>query len=318
MSESNFISVIIPTRHREAILFKTLENGLQAIEGKNAELIVVNDGDTDIDIPARFKGNISLYNNPSKGVSSARNFGASVARGNILFIIDDDMWINKEAIDWIFHFISSEKNSGKAVYNLNWQYPSSLNAELQKSKIGKFLISANYHCMWGRMKQSGNQPQSGLYQCNAIASCSLLMEKNLFNAIGKYNEKFIFQGEDIELSNRLNVLQVPIYAVFDVLLFHNHQDRLEINGFLQRIKKGYQSEFEAKAKGLLPANDNEFNGNKRKLYELVRMTEPFWMFVYKALPNVNMLNKINRRLIGLLAGLEKFKQWKFNTASGNR
>jgi glycosyltransferase involved in cell wall biosynthesis len=311
MSEKPFISIIIPTRHRETILWQTVEKGLRAIEGKNAEMIVVNDGDTELNAREIAEGSIRFYNNPLKGVTSARNLGASVAKGDTLLFIDDDMWINTQGVDWIIEFMGSESNR-KSVYNLNWQYPDSLNTELAKTKIGKFLINANYHQMWGRMKEKGVQPSAGLYKCNSIASCSLLLDKDLFERIGKYKEELVFQGEDIELSDRLNSLHIPIYAVFDVMFFHNHQDRMEINGFLKRVSNGYQSEFEAMAKGHLPKKEAQYSGSKKVIYEVLRATEFFWMLLYKALPNIAIFDKLNIRLVGMLTGLQKFKQWKYN------
>jgi len=305
------ISIIIATRNREAILWQTVEKAIAAIEGKNAEIIIVNDGDQTLVPGEAIANKIQFLNNPFRGVSFARNFGAANAKGNILFFIDDDMWINSEAIDWIAHFMQEEKNN-KAVYNLNWQYPDELNTALNKTKIGRFLFIAAYHRMWGRMKQNGTEPQQGFYECNSIASCSLLMHKNLFNTIGGYRQEFIFQGEDIELSNRLRSLNIPIYAVFDVLLYHNHQDRMEIHGFLKRVEQGYQSEFKARAAGFLPKIDEEFTGSKKTAFEIIRITEPLWIFTYKVLPNLSLLNKLNARMVGLLSGLQKFKQWKNN------
>lgn len=303
------ISIIIATRNREAILWETVDKAIEAIDGKNAEIIIVNDGEQAL-VPALGMANkISCLKNPSRGVSAARNFGAANANGSILFFIDDDMWINATAIEWIAQFMLQEKNT-KAVYNLNWQYPDKLNNALSNTKIGRFLLSAAYHRMWGRMKQNGTEPQHGLYACDSIASCSLLMHKSLFNNIGGYRQEFIFQGEDIELSKRIQSMNIPIYACFDVLLYHNHQDRMEIHGFLKRVEQGYQSEFKARAAGYLPRIDGEFTGIKKAAFKIISLTEPVWIFTYKILPNLTLFDKINTRMVGLLSGLQKFKQWK--------
>ncbi len=219
------------------------------------------------------------------------------------------MWINASAVEWIEEFMNKEENI-HAVYNLNWQYPNELNAALKSTKIGRFLLSAAYHRTWGRMKQKGAEPAKGLYQYNSIASCSLLMHRSLFDRIGGYQQEFIFQGEDIELSNRIQSMDIPIYAVFDVLLYHNHQDRMEIKGFLKRVESGYQSEFKARAAGYLPLIDEDFSVGKKVAFELVSATEPLWIAAYNLLPNHSLFNKINTRLVGLLSGLQKFKQWK--------
>ena len=45
------ISVIIATRNREQILWETVEKACRAIENKNAEVIVINDGDFPLKVP---------------------------------------------------------------------------------------------------------------------------------------------------------------------------------------------------------------------------------------------------------------------------
>ncbi len=306
------VSIIIATRNREAILWQTVRKAEEAAIGKNVEIIIVNDGDHSLEIPDKIENKVMLFENPGKGVTAARNFGAFKATGDILFFIDDDMWINAEGLNWIFGFMQGEE-SRKSVYNLNWQYPEVLYAKLRESKVGRFILNASYDCMWGRMKESGEQPTHGLYRCKSIASCSLVIDKNLFNRVGRYKEEFIFQGEDLELSRRLNSLAVPIYAVFEVLLYHNHQDRLQIDGYLQRLKQGYQSEFAARTAGWLPKEDDQYNGFKKYAFESFRITEPFWIFLHKILPNIPALSRLNMRLVGMLAGLQKFKQWKVNS-----
>ena len=238
------ISVIIATRNRESILYTTLETAIAAIRYKPVEIIVVNDGEQDLVVPERFNSMIRVFNNPRRGVSSARNFGASTAKGSVLFFIDDDMWIVPEAIDWIDKQFRMEQNRG-AVYNLNWEYPSTLYKKLNNSKIGRFLLDAEYNTMWGRMHEKGIKPQKGLYKFHSIASCSLVMHNTIFQKVGGYNEQLIFQGEDIDLSNRLRLMSIPVFVVFDVTLFHNHQDRLDLKQDLGRLSSGYKSEFEA-------------------------------------------------------------------------
>ena len=48
------ISIIIATRNRETILWETVRKALNTIENKNAELIIINDGDRSLIIPEEF------------------------------------------------------------------------------------------------------------------------------------------------------------------------------------------------------------------------------------------------------------------------
>lgn len=304
------ISIIIATRNREEILLQTLEKACTAVEDTNAEIIVVNDGDADLKLPNEILNKIKLFNNLKRGVSSARNFGANKANGFVLFFVDDDMWINKEIINWINRFIIENKNT-EAVYNINWEYPDTLNEKLHKSKIGQYILSAGYNSMWGRMHEKGNEPKSGLYLFNIVSSCSLIMSKKIFDKTGGYNESMIFQGEDIDLSNKLNAAAIPIYCVFDVTLYHNHQDRLEIDSFLKRESQGFESEFNAVKSGFIKPNSPIiYSGLKKIILNFVCATEKFWILFLKAMPDQHSFVPINNKLIGALGSLQRYKQWK--------
>ena len=304
------ISIIIATRNRKKILWETVEKATIAIKNKNAEIIVVNDGDLPLVVPSQFLHKITYFDNPKRGVSSARNFGTIKARGTIFFFVDDDMWINSEVIDWINLFVIEQKNSN-AVYNINWEYPPTLNEKLFNTKVGKYLLKGNYNTMWGRMHHKGEKPVKSIYSFSSIASCSLVISNSIFNKIGGYNEKMIFQGEDIDLTNKLNSMQIPIYCVFNVTLFHNHQDRLEIKSFLKRDADGFNSEFKAVKYGFIkPPDDLKYNGIKKLIFDLFIITERGWILLLKIIPNTKWFTPISNKLIGYLASLQRYKEWK--------
>lgn len=265
------VSVVIATKNRPAILSGSVEKALEASRGLPVEIIIVNDGDPLL-IDFEKDNIIRVFENPSSGVSSARNYGVKQSNGKTIFFIDDDMWINKSGLEWILANLSIVENE-KFVFNLNWEYPQELLEKLLSSKIGKYLLASHYNTMWGRMHISGTQPLSGLYKFDEIASCSLVINKELFNKIGGYKEDFIFQGEDIELSNRLNKFQVPIFCVFDVLLFHNHADRLDVEGYLDRECRGYESQFKAELMGLIPETPNNYQGFNVLLFHFLKLNE---------------------------------------------
>lgn len=304
------ISIIIATRNREEILWESVEKACKAIENKNAEIIIVNDGDSVLNVPHLIAPKISYFNNPKKGVSSARNFGASKAKGEIFFFVDDDMWINPEAIYWInLNIIRQAKKD--TVYFFNWEYPLYLKNVLSETKIGRYILSTGYHTLWGRLHRNASQPVSGYYQYDSIGSGSLVITKKIFNQIMGYNEEMIFQGEDADLANKLNESGIPIYIVFDITLQHNHKDRLEINNFLKRIHDGFGSEFKAVKSGMvIPLGQTTYKGFQKAVFEISRITEKGWIFIFNVLPNHPIVTPFNNKLIGALGGLQRYKQWK--------
>jgi len=303
------ISIIIATRNREKILWQTVQKACEAIENKNAEIIVVSDDDAPLNIPGLLAGKICYFDNPKRGVSSARNFGSLNAKGSILFFIDDDMWINSEIIDWLNDNLV-KKCSTNAVYLIDWEYPASLNKTLAQSKIGRYILSTGYNTMWGRMHQQVKKPVTGLYRYNVIGSGSLVLEKKLFEQIGMYNESIVFQGEDIDLSKRINNLSIPIFCVFDTTLYHNQEDRLDLDGYLQRDNNGYRTQFMAQKAGIISSSVSHYTKLNVCIFEIFRRTEKVWIGLYKLIPNHLFFLQLTNRLTGILSGLQRYKQWR--------
>src|SRR3990167_8391560 len=91
------VSTIIPAYNEENDIGNCLKS-LQAQSYKNNEIIVVDDGSSDdtVNIARKFKTKVLTQSH--KGPGSARNLGASVAKGRLLVFVDADMTFNKDFI----------------------------------------------------------------------------------------------------------------------------------------------------------------------------------------------------------------------------
>lgn len=90
-----FVSVVIPTRNRAALLGRTLRS-VCAQQGVDLEVVVVDDASADgtAALAAAADPRVVVVRNARPaGVSTARNRGIAVARGGwIAFCDDDDLW----------------------------------------------------------------------------------------------------------------------------------------------------------------------------------------------------------------------------------
>ena len=89
------ISVIIPLYNKEHFVAKTIESVLTQTY-QDFELIIVNDGSTDhsADVVSTFSdARIRFVEQANGGVSSARNHGIRLAKGEFIAFLDaDDLW----------------------------------------------------------------------------------------------------------------------------------------------------------------------------------------------------------------------------------
>ena len=89
-----FVSVIIPTFNRSALVIKAIDSVLNQ-SYQNIELIIVDDGstdDTNLSLSI-YKDRIKVLSQKNSGVSSARNKGVQESRGDwVAFLDSDDTW----------------------------------------------------------------------------------------------------------------------------------------------------------------------------------------------------------------------------------
>lgn len=99
---SPLVSIIVPVYNVEAYLRECLDSIL-AQTYTNLEIILVNDGSTDSSgqICSEYAAKdtrVMLIDKPNGGLSSARNAGMQAAKGEYVYFIDSDDWIQPETV----------------------------------------------------------------------------------------------------------------------------------------------------------------------------------------------------------------------------
>jgi glycosyltransferase involved in cell wall biosynthesis len=95
MSARSKVSVIIPAYNVEAYIGAAIDSAL-AQTYPDTEVVVVNDGSTDgtLDVIERYRGRITIVDQPNGGASAARNVGIWASSGELIALLDgDDLWL---------------------------------------------------------------------------------------------------------------------------------------------------------------------------------------------------------------------------------
>ena len=117
MNENTLISVIVPVYNVEKFLPRCVES-LRNQTHENLEIILVDDGSPDTcgaicDGFAAEDPRIRVIHKPNGGLSSARNAGLEIARGEYIGFVDSDDWVEPEMYS---HMLSlAEKYAVKLV-----------------------------------------------------------------------------------------------------------------------------------------------------------------------------------------------------------
>ena len=190
---SSVISVIIPVYNGADSLERCLEAVL-AFDGPSYECIVVNDGSTDRsgEVVAQLGDRVRLLNvaDGPRGPAHARNRGAELARGEILFFVDADVVLAPGALPRVAHAFGKRAE----VAALFGSYDATPAAE--------GLVSQYRNLLHHFVHQNGNPDASTFWAgCGAI-------RREAFERVGGFDARRFPRPsiEDIELGYRLKAL----------------------------------------------------------------------------------------------------------------
>lgn len=114
------ISFIIPVYNTGKYLTKCIESICNQ-DIKDYEIIVINDGSTDdsLQVLQQYTGikAITILSQPNKGVSSARNEGIKICKGEYIFFVDSDDYIEESSLTDIMNIINKDNPDLLRIYN---------------------------------------------------------------------------------------------------------------------------------------------------------------------------------------------------------
>lgn len=193
-----YLSIIIATFNRSSQVLECLkETARQARNFSDVEVIVVDNNSKDntnevVEAFIKQSGINCRYTlETTPGVNSARNRGCSLAKGEIIALLDDDAiplegWVEKIRN----HFIEQKSDvlAGRVeLITIASQLPEWFPKDLS-GILGKTEYGTN-----SRLMDMGENPQSG--------NCAFRIE--VFNAVGGFNPKSLIYGDETEFFQRV-------------------------------------------------------------------------------------------------------------------
>ncbi|MCB9961688.1 MAG: glycosyltransferase [Hyphomonas sp.] len=205
------VSVLIPTFSRASLLVETLDSIL-AQTRKPDEIIVINDGCTD-DTLARlepYKNDISVLTQDNAGKSAALNNALRVAKGNLIWIFDDDDLAEPDALETLLGLLKADPD-----------------ADFAYGRHDRFEVCPDGKVKWrdtGYWRKS--PPEDFLFETLLDMFAhqpGMLVKKSLYCKAGAFDEAFI-RSQDYDMLLRLARHGRP--AQTERILFHQRQHEL--------------------------------------------------------------------------------------------
>ncbi len=217
------LSIIIPTFNGASRVGKCLAALVPQTEGRDAEILVVNDGSTDntADVVAGYSDSkVRLISQANAGPAAARNRGALEARGSILLFTDDDCVPMPDWLDAMAKpFEDPEVVGVRGVYRTS-----------QKRLAARF-VQIEYEDRYRLMR--------GLRCIDFIDTYSAGFRRDRFLEMTGYDTSFpVACAEDIELSYRMSARGWKMKFAPAAIVYHSHPDT-----FSRYLQKKYKYAF---------------------------------------------------------------------------
>lgn len=206
------ISIITPVYNVEQYIEKCIDSIL-AQTFTDFELILVDDGTKDdsgviCDRYAEQDNRIRVIHKQNGGLSSARNAGLDIARGEYIGFIDSDDWIDKDMFS-ILHKNAITTNADIAVCNIEI---------ITQSEMRQNSCKEHTDILFDR-----DQAMNELYNNSKLtySACNKLYKKFLFNN-QRYKEGIIF--EDMDASYKIINMASKVHYTSKPLYFYRYND----------------------------------------------------------------------------------------------
>lgn len=250
MITRKLISVIIPVYNTGNYLKKCLETVINQTY-KDIEIILINDGSTDnsLDICKYYQGKdnrVIVKTVKNNGVSSARNFGLSIAKGEYIMFIDSDDYIELNMIEKLYLAI---ENSKVDISMCDIKKVDEENNEIFVAMNNNDRIITNKEFMENifDFDYSYGYPYNKLFKRKVIG-------KIKFDINAHYMEDFKFICEVIQNSKKIVYLKDKLYSYVQRSTSSLHQKYnekwLSRNDIQKELIDKYLSQMNEKSKSL--------------------------------------------------------------------
>jgi glycosyltransferase involved in cell wall biosynthesis len=215
------LSFVIPAHNEEAYLPKCLNSIFRELDkaGITAEVIVVDNASTDrtAEVAKKYE-RVRLVYEPNPGANGARQTGAQVATGDLIASLDADTMLNAWWLEKVFReFEKNQKLVALSGPNVYYDLP----LHLRLIAWAFYLFAFPVYMLNNRILKRGASVMGG----------NVVIRRSALEAIGGYNTKLLFYGDDTDTATRL--AQVGIVKFMYRFTIYSSGRRLRKEGIIR-------------------------------------------------------------------------------------
>lgn len=196
------LSIVIPVYNVEKYIAKCLLSCInQDILASDYEIIVVNDGTPDNSMEivkglAKSHSNIHVLNQQNQGLSAARNNGFAIAKGEYVWFVDSDDWIEENCLKRISNLLTNNLDILQLQYRLTYD-DSSLNKDVERTIIDG-VVNGESQTLVGGLPAPA---QFSIYRAEFLRKHNLKFVRGIYHEDSEFKPRAVYLAETITSDN---------------------------------------------------------------------------------------------------------------------
>lgn len=224
------LSIIIVNYNVKYFLEQCLHSLKHAVNGLDAEIIVVDNNSTDGSVPYLreiFPALQIIENKCNTGFAKACNAGVEAAKGNYVLFLNPDTLLAEDSLHKCLFFLEQHGQAGALGIRMidgrghflkesKRSFPSPLTSLFKlfgaSVLFPRSKIFAKYHL--GHLDERSN------HEVDVLAGAFMMVPKKVLADVGSFDETFFMYGEDVDLSYRIQQSGYKNYYTSDSTIIH--------------------------------------------------------------------------------------------------
>jgi GT2 family glycosyltransferase len=224
------LSVIIVNYNVKHFLEHCLASVAKAITTIHAEVFVVDNNSNDGSkayFERRFTNFQFIYNTENVGFAKGNNVAVKKAIGKYILFLNPDTIVAEDTFTKCISFLEQNKDAGALGIKMidgagtflkesKRSFPSPITSFYKLSGFARLFPKspkfAKYHL--------GNLDSNTTNAVDVLAGAFIMVQKNILDKIGSFDESFFMYGEDVDLSYRIQQAGYKNYYFADTTIIH--------------------------------------------------------------------------------------------------
>jgi len=208
------MSIVIATYNRRVDLEECLASIFSLKNGPH-EVIVVDSGSTDGTRELQKRFPMQYVSVRERNRERARNVGISLARGDVVAFLDDDVVVHERWLQYVTEPYLDSKVGGVGGRVVPYGRSENFHVRTGRSEVGKVFKS-------GLVVGNFDIPLNGLANVDSFIGCNMSFRRNALVTVGGFDENYLGTGyrDDTDLCVRIKRLGCRLVYQPKALVWH--------------------------------------------------------------------------------------------------